>query len=60
MTVTFACIYAHMFGTISPSEHTMYNDVLNGREMYLKQTFMHVHMHFFSSSDYGFFHGGDD
>ena len=49
-----------MFGTISPSEHTMYNDVLNGREMYLKQTFMHVHMHFFSSSDYGFFCGGDD
>ena len=50
-----------MFGTISPSEHTMYDDVLNGREMYLKQTFMHVHnMHFFSSSDYGFFYGGDD
>ena len=53
-------ICSHVWHIISPSEHTVYEDVLDGREMYLKQSFMHVHKHFFSSSDYGFFHGGDD
>ena len=46
--MTFSRVYnAHMFGTISPSEHTVYDDVLDGREMDLKQIFMHVHKHFY-------------
>ena len=51
-----------MFGTISPSERTVYDDVLNGREInVLKNKFFCMYISiFFSSSDYGFFYGGDD
>lgn len=43
-----------MFGTISPSEHTVYDDILDGREMYLKQIFMHVHNIFLVHQIMGF------